>query len=130
MVVPEFSGDLTLTRAHRVPAHLPPNIKFPRTILVNFADYRIKEKILSKAIQMRQCNTTDGVKCRIFSDMSVVAARRRKEFVKLLCLFKAQGAQASIAQQLKLKVLVQGKFHLFTQIEEAQELLKAISAGK
>lgn len=130
VVLPEFSGDLTLTRAHQVPAHLPPNEKFPRTILVNFADYRIKEKVLSKAIQLRQYANENGSKCRIFSDMSAAAARRCKEFVKLLYLFKAQGAQASIAQQSKLKVLVQGKFHLFTRIEEAQDLLKAISVRK
>ncbi|XP_078542242.1 uncharacterized protein LOC144827957 [Lissotriton helveticus] len=60
VMIPAFSGDLTLTRAHRVPAHLPPNLKFPLTILVNFADFRMKEKMLSKAIQTRQFEIENG----------------------------------------------------------------------
>lgn len=81
--------------------------------MLNFANYSGKETILSKAIHQRQFAVNDTVKCRIFSDMTAVAARRRKEFVKILHLFKANGAQALIAQQSKLRVLVRGKFFVF-----------------
>lgn len=123
--MPELTGDLT--RAHRVPFHPLPNSKIPRTILVNFADFRVKEKILAKAIQQTQFLINEFLKCCIFSDMSAAAARRCKEFVKLLYLFKVQGAQASIAQQSKLRVLVRGKFHRFSSLEEAQDFLKITS---
>lgn len=65
-VLPDYSGDLTMTRALRVPGHSIPNAKYPRTILINLGDYRIKENILTKAIQQRQFVIDEGIKCRIF----------------------------------------------------------------
>ncbi|KAJ1124467.1 hypothetical protein NDU88_002928 [Pleurodeles waltl] len=48
-------GDLSIMRAHRVPFMCPANSKYPRTILVNFGEFRIKEQIIFQARKACEC---------------------------------------------------------------------------
>ncbi|KAJ1153876.1 hypothetical protein NDU88_006634 [Pleurodeles waltl] len=77
-------GDLSMMRAHRVPFVRPVISKYPRTILVNFGDFRIKEQILSRARKAGEFKLDDGSRFRVFSDTSVAQAHRRREFVGLI----------------------------------------------
>ncbi|KAJ1139398.1 hypothetical protein NDU88_005771 [Pleurodeles waltl] len=86
-------GDLSIMRAHRVPFVRPTNAKYPRTLLVNFGDFRRKEQILSQARKAREFKLDDGSRFHVFSDMSVAAAHRRREFVGLIDDFKKLGAR-------------------------------------
>ncbi|KAJ1215520.1 hypothetical protein NDU88_003128 [Pleurodeles waltl] len=76
--------DLTIMRAHRVPAQGISNAKYPRTIIVSFADYRIKEDILTKAIQKRFFLLLDKTQILVFFDMSAAAAHQRRDFIRLV----------------------------------------------
>ncbi|KAJ1141743.1 hypothetical protein NDU88_008071 [Pleurodeles waltl] len=77
-------GDFSIMRAHRVPFTRPVNSKYPRTILVNFGDFRIKEQILSQARAIREFKSDGKFTFRVFADMSVAAAHLRLEFVGLI----------------------------------------------
>ncbi|KAJ1206057.1 hypothetical protein NDU88_001467 [Pleurodeles waltl] len=74
--IPELTGDLTITRAHCVSAHHLPNAKYPCTILVHFADYQVKHRILFHAIEKRTLSTPEMPQFKVFSDMSALAALR------------------------------------------------------
>ncbi|KAJ1131563.1 hypothetical protein NDU88_009898 [Pleurodeles waltl] len=116
-------GDLSIMRAHRVPFVRPVNSKYPRTILVSFGDFRIKEQILSQARKVREFKLDDNTRFRVFSDMLVAAAHRRHEFVGLIDDFKRWGASAGIVQLVKLKV--QGSSKSFPKCPESKEFLAA-----
>ncbi|KAJ1194537.1 hypothetical protein NDU88_003825 [Pleurodeles waltl] len=79
---------LSFMRAHRVPFTRPANSKYPRTILVNFGDFRIKEQILSQAIKMRNFPSGDSFSFRVFSDVSLLGVYRCRKFVGLIDFFK------------------------------------------
>ncbi|KAJ1187482.1 hypothetical protein NDU88_004258 [Pleurodeles waltl] len=91
-------GDLSIMRAHRVPFVRPVNSKYPRTILVSFGDFRIKEQILSQARRVLEFKLDDNTRFHVFSDMSVAAAHRCREFVGRIDYFKRWGAPAGIVQ--------------------------------
>ncbi|KAJ1150663.1 hypothetical protein NDU88_003453, partial [Pleurodeles waltl] len=86
-------GDLSIMRAHRVLFVRPVNSKYPRTILVNFGDFRVKEQILSQARKAREFKLDNGSGFHVFADMSVAAAHRRREFVGLIDDFRSAGPQ-------------------------------------
>ncbi|KAJ1173246.1 hypothetical protein NDU88_005084 [Pleurodeles waltl] len=115
-------------RAHRVPFVRPTNSKYPRTILVNFGDFRIKEQILSEARKVREfkLDDTSNATFRVFSDMSVAAAHRCREFVGLIDGFKGLGAPAGIVQVANLKVLYKGQAKVFQNVQEARNFLEHI----
>ncbi|KAJ1141577.1 hypothetical protein NDU88_007905 [Pleurodeles waltl] len=119
-------GDLSIMRAHRVPFVRPVNSKYPSTILVNLGDFRIKEQILSQAREVREFKLDDGSRFRVFSDMSVAAAHRRREFVWLIVDFKRWGGLAGIVQLAKLKVLHKGQAKVFQNLQEAMNFLQHV----
>ncbi|KAJ1084105.1 hypothetical protein NDU88_004259 [Pleurodeles waltl] len=100
--------DRTIMRAQWVPAIQSSNSKYPRTILVNFGDFRIKERILQQAIKSKIHQIPGDYALKIFSDMSVV--HRRRELKALIPAFQKAGAQAGLVQQSKLKVFFSGSF--------------------
>ncbi|KAJ1189038.1 hypothetical protein NDU88_005790 [Pleurodeles waltl] len=107
-ILPESAktvADLSIMRAHRVPFTRSANLKHTHTILVNFGDYRIKEQILSQAIKKKNFKSGDTFSFHVFSDMSIIAAHQRREFVTLIDDFKGLGAPAGIVQLSKHKVL-------------------------
>ncbi|KAJ1089012.1 hypothetical protein NDU88_002165 [Pleurodeles waltl] len=118
--------DLSIMQAHRVPSKHASNSKFPRTILVNFGDYRIKEQILSQAIRMRSFNTGDTFSFRVFSDMSFAVAQWRRDFVGRIDDFKRLGATAGIVQLAKQKVLHKGQVHIFQVVQDAKNILAVL----
>ncbi|KAJ1151986.1 hypothetical protein NDU88_004765 [Pleurodeles waltl] len=125
-------GDRSIMRAHRVPFTRPANSKYPCTILVNFGDYRIKEKILSQARRVREFKSDDRFPFCVFSDMSVATAHQRRKFVGLIDSFKRLGAPAGIVQLAKLKVFHEGQAKVFQNVKEARnflELLKTQGGG-
>ncbi|KAJ1142096.1 hypothetical protein NDU88_008423 [Pleurodeles waltl] len=92
----KMEGDRSIMRAHRVPFTRPANAKYPLTNLVNFGDYRIKERILFQARKVREFKYDDSFTFCVFSDMSVAAAHQRRKFVGLIDDFKRLGAPAGI----------------------------------
>ncbi|KAJ1192469.1 hypothetical protein NDU88_001776 [Pleurodeles waltl] len=86
-------GDLSIMRAHRVPFVRPVNSKYPHTIMVNFGDFRIEEQIIFQARKVREFKLDDSSSFRVFSDMSVAAAHRRREFIGVVDDFKRLGAR-------------------------------------
>ncbi|KAJ1146023.1 hypothetical protein NDU88_012305 [Pleurodeles waltl] len=129
IILPDRSnpeGDLSIMRVHRVPFVSPVNSKYPRTILVNFGDFRIKEQIHSQDRKAREFKLDDGSRFRVFSDMSVAAAHRRREFVRLIDDFKRSGAPAGIVQLTKLKVLYKGQAKVFQNVQETRNFLQHV----
>ncbi|KAJ1151105.1 hypothetical protein NDU88_003892 [Pleurodeles waltl] len=120
-------GDLPIMRVHRVPFVRPVNSKYPRTILVHFGDFRIKEHILYQARKTCEFKLDDGSRFRVFSDMSVAAAHRRREFVGIIDDFKRLGAPAGIVQLAKLKVLYKGQTKVFQNVHEARNILQLVT---
>ncbi|KAJ1088490.1 hypothetical protein NDU88_001647 [Pleurodeles waltl] len=116
-------ADISIMRVHRVPFTRSINSKYPRTILVHFGNYRIKEQILSQAITKRNFESGDAFSFRVLSDMSVAADHRRPKFVGLIDDFKVLGAPASIVQLAKLKVLHQGQAHVYQRVQDAKNVL-------
>ncbi|KAJ1164964.1 hypothetical protein NDU88_005394 [Pleurodeles waltl] len=119
-------GDLSIMIAHRVPFVRPVNSKYPRTILVNFGDFRIKEQIILQARKVRKLKLDDSSSFPVFPDMSVTAAHRRREFVRLIDDFKRWGAPAGIVQLAKLKVLHKGQVKVFQNVQEARNFLQHV----
>ncbi|KAJ1156486.1 hypothetical protein NDU88_009205 [Pleurodeles waltl] len=117
---------LTIMRAHRFPVVQPPNPKYPRTILVNFGDFRIKEQILQQAIKTKTFQIPGDYAFKIFSDMSVVAAHWRRELKGMILAFQKAGAQAGLVQQSKLKVFFQGRTNFIYTVDAAKSLLHEI----
>ncbi|KAJ1191597.1 hypothetical protein NDU88_000913 [Pleurodeles waltl] len=123
-------GDLSIMRAHRVPFTRSINSKFPRTILVNFRDFRIKEQILPQARTMRVFKSDDKFTFRVFADMSAEAARRRRKYVGLIDSFKRLGAPAGIVQLAKLKVLHKGQAKVFQNVQEGTNFLEFLEKSR
>ncbi|KAJ1118799.1 hypothetical protein NDU88_006986 [Pleurodeles waltl] len=118
--------DHSIMQAQRVPSKRTSDSKFPRTILVNIGDYRIKEQSLSQAIRTRIFKSGDHFSFHVFSDMSFAAAQRRQEFVSFIDDFKRFGALAGIEQLAKLKVLHKGKVHIFQAVQDAKNFLAVL----
>ncbi|KAJ1123266.1 hypothetical protein NDU88_001739 [Pleurodeles waltl] len=119
-------GDLSIMRAHRVPFTRPANSKYPRTVLVNFGDCKIKEQILSQAIKLRNFKSGDSFSFRMFLDMPIAAAHWRRKFVGLIDDFKSLGAPAGIVQLVKLNVFHKGQAHVFQGVQEARNVLELL----
>ncbi|KAJ1116093.1 hypothetical protein NDU88_004312 [Pleurodeles waltl] len=119
-------SDITIMLAHRVPAVQPPNSKYPRTILVNFGDFRIKEQILQQAIKTKIFQIPGDYAFKIFSDMSVAVAHRRRELKGMNPAFQKAGAQSGLVQQSKLKVFFHGHSNFIHTVDAAKSLLHVI----
>ncbi|KAJ1154547.1 hypothetical protein NDU88_007298 [Pleurodeles waltl] len=119
-------GDVSIMRAHRVPFVRPVNSKYPCTILVNLGDFRIKEQIIFQTREVRKFKLDDSSSFRVFLDMSVAAAHRRREFVGPIDDFKRLGALTGIVQLAKLKVLYKGQAKVFQNVQEARNFLEHV----
>ncbi|XP_069068359.1 extracellular calcium-sensing receptor-like [Pleurodeles waltl] len=67
--------DLSIMQAHRVPAVQSPNAKFPKTILVNFDDFRIKERILHQEIKSKVPLSVCSESCAVGYRKSAILGR-------------------------------------------------------
>lgn len=114
----------TLERAHRTLAPVKPNHN--RAILVRFLKFQDKELVLRSARQRDISH--EGCKLSFSQDVSAETIRRRREFDSVKKLFLETGSFRGFHHNpCKLRVLHQGKIHLLSSPQEAEQFYHTIS---
>lgn len=117
----------TLERVHRTLAPAGPNQN--RAILVRFLKFQEKEFVYREA--RRRDITHEGAKIKVVQDLSAETVRVRRSFNAITKQFVDIKAFRGFQHNpCKLRVLHNGKIHLFTTPQEAEEFYRNISQPK
>ncbi|KAJ1104829.1 hypothetical protein NDU88_002238 [Pleurodeles waltl] len=117
-----------IQRVHRDPIRKNPNIKKPQRILVNFKKFLLKEKILTKALELGSVDSGE-TKFEIRSDLSRTTLNRQWELGKSLEEFKKLGAEVRLRFPKHLRVMLNNKMYNIRDPVAADDLIDAIKKG-
>ncbi|KAI4876251.1 hypothetical protein NFI96_009866 [Prochilodus magdalenae] len=116
-----------LERVHRTFASARPNQS--RAILIRFLKFQEKEYVYREA--RRQGITHEGAKITFVQDLSAETVRVRRSFNAITKLFVDIKAFRGFQHNpCKLRVLHNGKIHLFSTPHEAEEFYRSISQSE
>lgn len=126
-MLPQWLGhpdrSFTLERAHRTLAPGKPNQS--RAVLIRFLKFQEKEFVYRQS--RRQDITHDGIKISFAQDLSAETVRIRRGFNPVTKLFVDINAFRGFQHNpCKLRVLYNGKIHLFSTPQEAEKFYKSI----
>lgn len=129
-MLPQWLGhpdrSFTLERVHRTLASGKPNQN--RALLVRFLKFQEKEFVYRES--RRQDITHNGVKISFAQDLSAETVRIRRGFNPVTKLFVDINAFRGFQHNpCKLRVLINGKIHLFSTPQEAEKFYKSIPSG-
>lgn len=118
--------EFKLERAHRTLA--PASLDRDRAVLIRFLSFQDREFVL-RSTRHRDI-THDGSKLGFAQDLSAETMRQRREFNGAKKLFVDMGNFRGFhLQPCKLRVLHNGKIHLFSSPQDAVDFHRKITAG-
>ncbi|KAJ1217264.1 hypothetical protein NDU88_004859 [Pleurodeles waltl] len=118
-----------IQRIHRDPFKKNVGRKSPRRILVNFATYSIKERILSEALKVGNF-VKDDWSFRIRSDVSRATLDRQWELGKLIQELRSLGATVQLRFPAALRIMWQNKTHNIREPEEVKAFIEQIKSSQ
>uniref|UniRef100_A0A3B3ZC08 L1 transposable element RRM domain-containing protein n=1 Tax=Periophthalmus magnuspinnatus TaxID=409849 RepID=A0A3B3ZC08_9GOBI len=110
--------DLLIERAHRALAPRPPVDSQPRSIIIRFQSYRIKDEVLRAAWQ-RKGFTWKGSKINLDHDYAPDVLARRKEYGEIRRVLKASSIRFQTLYPARLKVFLKDETKIYDSVEEA-----------
>lgn len=115
--------DLCVERAHRSLTMKPHNSSPPRSIIVRFSDYRLKDKILQMAWKKREVKYQDQ---RIFFDQDYTAdvQRKRKQVREVIKQLREKKLKAQSPFPAQLKIHLDSGVKIFKTLADAAPVLR------
>ncbi|KAM6989287.1 uncharacterized protein LKV04_008968 [Tautogolabrus adspersus] len=114
---------MCVERAHRSLTMKPKNSTPPRSIILRFSDYRVKDTILQQAWKQREV-TYQGQ--RIFFDQDYTAdiQRKRKQVREVIKLLREKKVKAQSPFPAQLKIHLESGVKTFTTLADAALVLR------
>uniref|UniRef100_A0A3B3XXM6 L1 transposable element RRM domain-containing protein n=1 Tax=Poecilia mexicana TaxID=48701 RepID=A0A3B3XXM6_9TELE len=115
--------DLCVERAHRSLNTKPKDSAPPRSIIVRFSSYRVKEKVLQKAWSRRDATYHDR---RIYFDQDYTAniQKKRKEVREIIKQLKDKNVRAVSPFPAQLKIYLDSGIKTFATLTKAASTLE------
>lgn len=115
--------DLGIQRCHRALAPKPPNDAPPRSLVICFLEFRMKEQIMHTAWRKKDVRY-DGKRIYFDQDYPSDIFKKRKAYVEILKELKAKGIRFQTPHPAKLKVFFDSGTHTYESAAEAAKDLK------
>uniref|UniRef100_A0A8C6WE40 L1 transposable element RRM domain-containing protein n=1 Tax=Neogobius melanostomus TaxID=47308 RepID=A0A8C6WE40_9GOBI len=112
------SVDLQIERAHRALAPKPPPDAKPRSILVKFQSFRVKEEVIRLAWQKKGLNL-DGHRISLDHDYAPAILRKRKAYAEARRVLKANNIRFQTLYPSRLRVHYEEGQITYETVEEA-----------
>lgn len=120
---PVAETNLGIQRCHRALAPKPQEGAPPRSLVLCFLEYRIKEMVLHSAWRKKDVRY-DGKRLYFDQDYPPDILRKRKAYVGILRVLKAKGLRFQTPHPAKLRVFFDSGTKLYENATEAAEDLK------
>lgn len=121
--LPQICQDLHIERAHRSVTMKPKETAPPRSIIIRFSDYRVKETILQQAWKKREVTYQAQ---RIFFDQDYTSdiQRKRKQVREVIKQLKDKKVKAQSPFPAQLKIHLETGVKIFPTLADAAPTLK------
>lgn len=117
--------NLNIVRAHRSLTMKPKDPKKPpRSIIVRFLDYRVKEKVIQEAWKHRGGVTYNDQKIFFDQDYTSDTQKKRKQVREIIKQLKEKNIKAQSPFPAKLKIHLDSGVKIFATLLDATETLK------
>lgn len=115
--------DLKIQRCHRALTPRPPREAPPRSIVINFQEYKTKDLILSSAWKKKEVFYKDT---RVYfdHDYPTEVVKKRREYAGIRRLLKEKGVRFQTPPLAKLKVFLDGGPRIYNDAREAADDLR------
>lgn len=117
--------DICIERAHRATAPKPKAAAPPRSIIVRFLDFRVKQVVLQQAWKQRDVEF-QGSKVYFDQDYSPEVQRKRKQVREVIKRLKERNIKAQSPYPAQLRLFLDNGIETFTSLLEAQPTLKKL----
>ncbi|KAJ1097950.1 hypothetical protein NDU88_003066 [Pleurodeles waltl] len=118
-----------IQRVHRDPFRKNPGRKNPRRILINFATYTIKEKILSEAIKAGTFSKGDW-SLRVILDVSRAMLDRQWELGNFMQELRSLGATVQLRFPAALRIMWRNKMYNMRDPGEVRTFIEQIKVSQ
>lgn len=115
--------DLCVERAHRALTMKPKDPAPPRSIIVRFSDYRVKDKILQLAWKKRGV-THQGQKIFFDQDYTSDVQKKRKQVREVIKQLKERNVRAQSPFPAQLRIHLDSGVRTFSTLTDAAPILK------
>lgn len=112
------STEMNIERAHRALASKPPDDAPPRSIVVKFASYRVKEKVLKTAWQKRGFEF-EGKRIHLDHDYAPDIMKKRREYAEAKKVLKERNIRFQTPFPARLRVFYKEGPELYNSAVEA-----------
>lgn len=115
--------DLKIQRCHRALGPRPPREVPPRSIVINFQEYKTKELVLSSAWKKKEVYYK-GTRVYFDHDYPTEIVKKRREYAGIRRVLKEKGVRFQTPPPAKLKVFLDGGPRIYNTAREAAEDLR------
>ncbi|KAI4806314.1 hypothetical protein KUCAC02_017143 [Chaenocephalus aceratus] len=112
------SSALNIERAHRAPAPKPPNEAPPRSIVVKFSSYTVKEDVLKRAWQKKGFDF-QGKRIQLDHDYAPEVLRKWGEYAETKAALKGRNIRFQTPFPARLRVFYEEGTVVYGSVEEA-----------
>lgn len=119
LAIPDETS-LQIERAHRSPGPLPPEETQPRSVLVRFLSYKMKETILRLAWQKKGF-TWHGKRINLDNDYAPRILQKRREYGEVRRVLKDRQIPFQTLYPARLRVKFDDKTQVYDTVEEATQ---------
>lgn len=120
---PVTDMDLGIQRCHRALGPKPPHGAPPRSLVICFLEFRVKEQVLHTAWRKKDVRY-DGKRIYFDQDYPPEILKKRKAYVGILRALKAKGIRFQTPHPAKLKVFFDSGTRVYESATEAAKDLK------
>lgn len=113
-------ADINIERAHRSLGPLPPKDAPPRSFVVKFLSFKVKDRILRTAWDKRGF-TWKGKQITLDNDYPPLVLKKRKEYTEVRKVLKENQLRFQTLYPARLKVKFPDGDHIYTNAAEATE---------
>ena len=121
--LPVADMDLGIQRCHRALAPKPPQGAPPRSLVICFLEFRVKEQVLHTAWRKKDVRC-EGKRIYFDQDYPPETLKKRKAYVGILRELKAKGIRFQTPHPAKLKVFFDSGIQIYESAAEAAKDLK------
>lgn len=111
---------LNIERAHRALASRPPKDAPPRSFVVKFSSYRMKEDIIKRAWQKRGFDF-QGKRVQLDHDYAPELLRKRREYAEAKAVLKGKNIKFQTPYPARMRVFYQDGTVVYGSAQEATE---------
>lgn len=115
--------DLCIERAHRSLTMKPADSASPRSIIVRFSDYRVKDKVLQQAWKLREI-IHQGRRIYFDQDYTAHVQKKRRQVREIIKQLRERKVKAQSPFLAQLRIHLESGVKTFTTLADAAPVLK------